>query len=449
MSVGIRPIQQTVLNVATCSTLSPLNMLQVAETYCVGENLIYSVATTASLPSATNNKGRLVYVEENNLYRVSDGVTWSGDFTTTQRGTAWAWGNAALGRLGDGTTVNKSSPVSVLAGFTDWCQVSGGYQHGLGLRQNGTVWAWGNASCGRLGDNCITNRSSPVSVVGGFTDWCQVSAGREHSLGVRTNGTAWAWGINTLGHLGDGTIVNKSSPVSVVGGFTDWCQVSAGSCHSLGLRTNGSAWAWGFNSLATLGDGTTVTRSSPVSVVGGFTDWCQVSAGGCHSLGVRTDCTAWAWGGNTAGQLGDGTTIPKSSPVSVIGGFTDWCQVSAGVCHSLGLRKNYIVWAWGCNTTGQLGDGTTVSKSSPVSVVGGFTDWCQISAGSSSSNALRTNGTIWSWGANGSGGLGDGTTVNKSSPVSVVGGFTDWFQVSNGSGHIFAIRSQKGFGIND
>jgi len=249
---------------------------------------------------------------------------------------AWAWGNNNNGRLGDGTTIQRSSPVSVAGGFTDWVQISG-YNHSLGIRANGTSWAWGYNRYGRLGDGTTTYRSSPVSVVGGFTDWVQVSAGG-HSLGLRANGTAWAWGGSARGQLGNNTTINRSSPVSVIGGFTDWVQVSAGGAHSLGLRANGTAWAWGFDNYGQLGDDTTISKSSPISVVGGFTDWVQVSAGGAHSLGLRANGTAWGWGSNGSGRLGDGTTITRSSPVSVVGGFTDWIQVSAGATHSLGIR---------------------------------------------------------------------------------------------------------------
>jgi alpha-tubulin suppressor-like RCC1 family protein len=305
---------------------------------------IRTVFTFGDLPSAASNEGLLVFVTADERLYWSTGTYWYNIVTNDNEEIVYAWGrncaSAGSGRLGDGTIVNRSSPVSVIGGFTDWCQVSGGYVHSLGVRSNGTAWAWGNNCSGRLGDGTTVTKSSPVSVIGGFTDWCQVSAGDNHSLGVRCNGTAWAWGLNSVGFLGDGTImVNKSSPVSVIGGFTDWCQVSAGDSHSLGVRCNGTAWAWGSNVSGRLGDGTTVNRSSPVSVIGGFTDWCQVSAGFYHSLGVRTDGTAWAWGLNSVGFLGDGTTVDKSSPVSVIGGFADWCQVSAGCNHSFGLRK--------------------------------------------------------------------------------------------------------------
>jgi alpha-tubulin suppressor-like RCC1 family protein len=382
---------------------------------------------------------------------VGGAVTLTIDPPIVYNNSAWSWGqnkffSTPSGKLGDNTTVDKSSPVSVVGGFTDWCQISAGKAfvgHSVAVRTNGTAWAWGAASVGQLGDGTTANKSSPVSVVGGYTDWCQVSAGADHSLGLRTNGTAWAWGYGGTGKLGDNTVANKSSPVSVVGGFTDWSQVSAGYIHSLGLRTNGTAWGWGQGSNGKLGDNTTVDKSSPVSVVGGFTDWCQVSAGKRHSVAVRTNGTAWAWGCNTCGILGDNTTANKSSPVSVVGGFTDWCQVSAGGSyHSVAVRQNSTIWSWGRNYRGELGDNTGTARSSPVSVVGGFTDWCQVSAGTSAhSVAVRTNGTAWSWGAGFYGAIGDNTTVSKSSPVSVIGGFTDWCQVSAGNYFSLAIRS--------
>jgi alpha-tubulin suppressor-like RCC1 family protein len=179
--------------------------------------------------------------------------------------------------------------VSVIGGFTDWSQVAAGFTHSLAIRTNGTAWAWGNGGSGRLGNTSCDARSSPVSVAGGFTDWCQVSGGDQQSIGIRTTGTAWAWGGNFCGILGNNGTNDQISPVQVVGGFTDWCQAAAGGNQSLGLRTNGTIWAWGFNSVGMLGNNSTAARSSPVSVVGGFTDWCQISAGSSHSLGLRSN----------------------------------------------------------------------------------------------------------------------------------------------------------------
>ena len=156
-------------------------------------------------------------------------------FASGSNGTLWAWGRNTVGRLGDNTTINKSSPVSVVGGFTDWCQVSAGTYAFFAIRSNGTLWSWGSGACGALGDNTTTNKSSPVSVVGGFTDWCRVSGGTSHAVAVRTNGTAWTWGCNGEGRLGDGTVTDRSSPVSVLGGFANWADVAAGNKSSGGL----------------------------------------------------------------------------------------------------------------------------------------------------------------------------------------------------------------------
>lgn len=449
MTVGIQPlIDEVNTNIAgELTTLEQLQFASVVQDFDQG--FTKCVANCAALPAAADNKGRWIFLQDVCSYRWSDGAAWSSDFASIEQNIAFSFGCNNVGQLGDGTTVNKSSPASVVGDVLYWCQVSAGDGFGIGVRSDMTAWGWGCNNGGRLGDCTTSDRIIPRQVVGGFTDWCQVSAGNAHSLGLRQNGTIWGWGGSGTGAVGDNTTVAKSSPVLVVGGFTDWCQVSAGDDHSLGLRQNGTAWGWGQASGGRLGDGTAAVRLSPVSVVGGFTDWCQVSAGLLHSLGVRTNGTLWAWGCNIFGPLGDNTTVAKSSPVSVVGGFTDWCQVSAGANHSLGVRQNGTAWGWGGGDQGRLGDGTTVTNSSPVSVIGGFTDWCQVSAGQVHSLGVRQNGTAWAWGQGSAGRLGYGTVANKSSPVSIAGGLTGWRCVSthtNGS-HSLAVRSAstKGF----
>ena len=447
MTVAVNPLVDAV-NTKVSGTLTPLEELQLASVVKdFDQGFTKCVANCAALPAAANNKGRWIFLQDVCSYRWSDGTAWSNDFSSAQQNIAFAWGLNTLSALGDGTTVARSSPVSTVGDVLYWSDVSAGGCHSLGIDTNGSAWGWGDGSAGKLGDYTGADRVIPRKVAGGFTDWCQVSAGRDHSLGVRRNGTVWGWGSNSSGGLGDLSVTARCSPVLIRGGFTDWCQVSAGDSFSLGVRSNGTAWGWGQGSTGRLGDNTVTNRSSPVSVVGGFTDWCQVSAGCTHSLGVRTNGTAWAWGSNGCGRLGDNTTDAKSSPVSVVGGFTDWCQVSAGCDHSLGVRTNGTAWAWGTATNGRLGNNDTVSTSSPVSVVGGFTDWCQVSAGLGHSLGVRQNGTAWAWGCGSNGRLGDGTTTIKSSPVSVVGGFTNWRQVSAGLAFSLAIRSVnvKGF----
>jgi alpha-tubulin suppressor-like RCC1 family protein len=433
---NLQILLQESINQAT-DTIDWLLLSKALESLRMGQ--IRTVATYANLPDAATNEGLLVFVTADERLYWSTGTDWY-NLIDENRGLAWSWGENSTGQLGNNTTTNVSSPISVVGGFTDWCQISSYRNHNLALRSNGTLWGWGCNDTGQLGNNTTTSRSSPVSVVGGFSDWSQVNTGGGHSLALRSDGSLWSWGGNTFGQLGDNTTANRSSPVSVAGVFSDWCHVNAGFAHSLAIRTNGTLWAWGLNSVGMLGDDTITNRSSPVLVVGGFTDWCQVSAGYVHSVAVRTNGTLWAWGCNDSGRLGNNTTTNRSSPVSVVGGFTDWCQVSAGGDHSLAIRTNGTLWAWGYNGAGRLGDNTITTRSSPVSIVGGFTDWCQVSAGYVHSVAVRTNGTLWAWGCNDSGRLGNNTTTNRSSPVSVVGGFTDWCQVSAGCVHSSALR---------
>ena len=440
-------IQTCINNLTSGSDITEMVVLA-AETNDVTVDRSIPVAETCNLPDLVANTisvGTVFFVQSLCIPVVAGVGCWMTldnrvlrqDYVAAD---VWSWGLNNFGQLGDNSIVNKSSPISVVGGYTDWCQISASCEFALSVRTNGTAWSWGCNNVGMLGDNTIVSKSSPVSVIGGFTDWCQINAGVFHSIAVRTNGTAWAWGCNGQGRLGDNTVVNKSSPVSVVGGFTDWCQVSAGVGSSLGVRTNSSIWTWGCNSFSNLGDNTSVSKSSPVSVVGGFTDWCNASMRYCSSLALRQNGSLWGWGLNDLGQLGDNTVTNRSSPVSVVGGFTDWCQVSSGDKFSMAIRQNGTIWSWGRAAAGILGDNTTVSKSSPVSVVGGFTDWCQVCGGRVHTVAVRLNGTAWAWGQNLCGKLGDNTTVSKSSPVSVVGGFTDWCQVSAGGDNSLGIR---------
>lgn len=408
---------------------------------------VYSVPCLASLPTACLNTGRMVYIEDIGEYRYSTGVEWSNNFSSELSNfSAWTWGANNTGQLGDISTISSNSPVSVMGSFIDWCQVSAGDCHSLGLKTDGTIWAWGFNTTGQLGDNTTSNRSSPVLVAGGFTDWCYISSGKFHNVALTQTGVAWAWGCNSFGRLGDNTLADSSSPVSVAG-VSNWFRVSSGGSHNLGLRVTDTVWSWGFNGNGELGDGTTDSKSSPVSIIGGFTDWCAISAGGNHSLAIRFNGTAWAWGLNSSGQLGDGTTTNQSSPVSVIGGFTDWCQMGSGCIHSLGIRSNGTLWSWGENISSQLGNGSAISSSSPVSVIGGFTNWCQASAGFNHSLAVRTDGSIWTWGSNlcNQLGLGVSDSINRSSPVSITGNLTNWCQVAAGSNHNIALKSSTGF----
>jgi alpha-tubulin suppressor-like RCC1 family protein len=445
---------KTIIDKANAKITAGLTEEEIMQLSVINDSITkskFTVAFLGDLPSAGDNAGRLAYVEENFSYYFSDGVVWLNDFKSVlEISAAAAWGNNSGSKLGTvGLAGERSSPTMVSGGITNWSVVSAGWDHSLGLTLSGIIYTWGAGSSGQLGNGLGSGSvGEPVTVVGGITNWSAGSAGRFHSLGLRANGVIYAWGRGANGQLGDGTAINRSSPVIVVGGITNWSTISAGRYFSLGLTNTGVLYAWGAGASGRLGDGTAISRSSPVTVVGGITNWSAISAVGGHSLGLTSSGVLYAWGENLFGTLGDGTTINKSSPVTVVGGITNWSAVSAGGYHSLALTDTGVLYAWGLNNNGQLGtnEPTFLNKSSPVTVVVGITNWSAISAGDLHSLGLTNTGVIYAWGAGSNGRLGNNSTISRSSPVTVVGGITSWSQISAGLNHSLAIyQIQKGF----
>ena len=205
----------------------------------------------------------------------------------------------------------------------------------------GGLWLWGYGVFGGLGDNTITNRSSPVQTVSGGTNWKQVAGGQNHTAAIKTDGTLWLWGYNNAGQLGDNSITHRSSPVQTVSGGTNWKLVAAGTYSTVAIKTDGTLWTWGRNSVGELGDNTRTHRSSPVQTISGGTNWKQV-AGGNHTVAIKTDGTLWTWGNNSYGALGDNSTTNRSSPVQTVSGGTNWKQVSCGAgYHTFAIRDQW------------------------------------------------------------------------------------------------------------
>ena len=340
----------------------------------------------------------------------------------------------------------RSSPVSVVGGFTDWVDVVSGRYHTHGLRENGTIWGWGRNNDGEIGDGTQVNKSSPVLVAGGFVDWVQVTAGPFVAGGRREDGTLWTWGRNADGQLGDGTVERRSSPVSIVGGFTDWVHISCGYIGG-GIRSNGEIWMWGGGFSMGLGDGDTIRKSSPVSILGGFTDWTDLVNGYNSTLAIRQNGSAWGWGENWAGQLGDGTVERRSSPVSIVGGFSDWIAIdiatSSGHPFSAGIRGGEGLYAWGSNMNWIFGvDQATIDyRSSPASVVNGsgFNDWIGVEASAIHTNTLRPTGQ-WFQSGLGNGGY---TFGDQPEPTEIPSGYSDWVRIGSGYWNTFAIRGDS------
>jgi alpha-tubulin suppressor-like RCC1 family protein len=356
-------------------------------------------------------------------------------------GSAWNWGQGTSGALGQGTvSVGRSSPVSVVGGHSFIKIKSGGQDQSMALKADGTVWTWGIASSGQLGNNLNTARSSPVSVVGNHS-FINISAGNNFNLALKADGGAWGWGLATSGQLGEIQVLsNRSSPVSVVGGHS-FVRLVAGAVNSYGLKADGSIWAWGDKSFGGLGNGTDSYQKSPISVVGGHS-FTSVKAGLVFAVSLKSDGSAWSWGLNNNGMLGDTTSIAKSSPVSVVGGHSfAVLSNTIGQFNAGALKADGSAWIWGVGSSGELGNNTASSPGSPTSVVGSHS-FTVLSVGASGSRALKADGSVWSWGSATSGRLGNNdSTVNRSSPVSVVGGHSFIKISSYGAGSVFALKA--------
>ncbi|CAB4124386.1 Regulator of chromosome condensation (RCC1) repeat [uncultured Caudovirales phage] len=345
----------------------------------------------------------------------------------------WVAGYNANGRLGDGTTINKSSPVTTAGSNSTWRSLAEGGNHTLMLKTDGTLWACGISNFGQLGDGTTISKTSPVTTAGGGTNWKQIVAGQLHSHGIKTDGTLWSWGQGSTGQLGDNSTGTAQSPITVSGGGTTWQQVSAAATSSGAVKTDGTLWTWGNNTNGQLGIGTTVSRSSAGTTAGGGTNWKTVACGGTFTTAIKNDGTLWSWGQNLYGALGDGTTLDKSSPGTTAGGGVTWGTISCGYYHVQSIKTDGTLWSWGRSQTGQVGDGTTLPKSSPGTTAGGGTNWKQVASGLQHSIALKTDGTLWAWGQNQLNQLGDGTTLDSSSPGTTFGSGTNWKSVGGGT----------------
>ncbi|MCP8614531.1 InlB B-repeat-containing protein, partial [Bifidobacterium asteroides] len=351
-------------------------------------------------------------------------------------GNLYAWGSNGSGQLGDGTTTSRDRPVMVQKpqgapqGFT-WKQASLGNAFTAAIGSDGNLYAWGLNSSGQLGDGTTTSRSTPTLVAKpqgaaqGFA-WKQASLGGAHAAAIGTDGQLYAWGGNGNGQLGDGTATSRTTPTLVAkpqgapAGFA-WKQASLGNGHSAAIGSDGQLYAWGGNYYGQLGDGTATSRSTPVMVgkpqgaPQGFA-WKQASLGNAFTAAIGSDGNLYAWGLNSSGQLGDGTTTSRSTPApagkpqGAAKGFA-WQQASLGCNHAAAIGTDGQLYTWGSNSSGQLGDGTTTSRSTPApagkpqGAPQGFA-WQQASLGDGATAAIGTDGNLHTWGSNSSGQLG-------------------------------------------
>ena len=378
------------------------------------------------------------------------------------QGTVSAWGHNDLGQLGNGTYtttppygVPTPETVSGLSGVT---AIAAGNFHSLALKSDGTLWAWGYNYSGQLGDGMFTPQPlfgipTPAQVLGsgggGYLTGVTAVAASFHSLALKSDSTVWTWGYNVGGQLGDGTRTDRNAPVQVIG-LSGVTAVAAGGFHSLALKSDGTVWTWGYNFNGQLGNGTYTDSNTPIQV-SGLSGVLAIAGGYLHSLALKSDGTVWAWGENVYGELGNGTYSTAAhgginTPVQVLG-LTGVMAIAGTGFHSLALKSDGTVWAWGLNLYGELGNGTYTTTSpdgiaTPVHVlgpggVGYLTNITSIAVGLYDSLALKSDGTVWAWGLNFNGEI--------ATPVQVlgldgVGYLTGVRAISGGQSHSLALR---------
>jgi alpha-tubulin suppressor-like RCC1 family protein len=318
-------------------------------------------------------------------------------------GYLWAWGSNGSGQLGDNTWARKSSPVSI-KNDTKFQSISAGTAHSLGIDVSGCIWSWGRSDEGQVGDGTRITRNTPVKIMIGVK-FKSISTDMNHSLAIDVSGNLWAWGYNCAGQVGDGTLISRLSPVKIMDGIKFKC-IATGGNHSLAIDVSGNLWAWGYNNAGQIGDGTFINRLYPVKIMEG-TKFISVSAGFCSSLAIDSSGKIWAWGDNSHGQLGDNTRIQRITPVKIKNDTKFSFISTGGFGHSLAIDILGNLWAWGENGVGQLGDGTNIPRNSPVPIKSG-TKFKIVSAGWNHSSAVDLLGNIWTWGESSDGQLGNG-----------------------------------------
>ncbi|WP_088315818.1 fibronectin type III domain-containing protein [Kineosporia sp. R_H_3] len=389
---------------------------------------------------------------------VSGGGTWlsvdAGENTTCgikSDQSLWCWGYGGAGEMGDGTTTSRDVPNAVPAtGVTTWAQVSVGQNHVCARKTDSSLWCWGSGGSGRLGNGGTSNQSSPVQVTAG-TAYSTVSAGYDSTCAVRTSDAAIrCWGNGLYGALGNGATADSSTPVTVSGGLS-WATVSVADHYACGVTTAGSLYCWGYNGYGNLGDGTTTDRTTPVRESTSATTWATAGMSPAsssapalmtwqnHTCAVRTTGALYCWGYNGSGQLGDGTTSQRLSPVQA-GSSTAWRSVSGGFSTTCGLRSDQAVWCSGDDGSAQLGMYYNNSAGSPTPLIAPATAFTAGATGYHGGCGVRGDGTLWCWGYGFYGQVGDAATTTRYAPVQA-GAASTWRSVSAGTYAVCAVRT--------
>lgn len=315
-----------------------------------------------------------------------------------------------------------------------WNQISAGYEHSAGIKSDGTLWTWGKNTAGQLGDGTTTNRLD-LTQIGTDTNWTMVSASQTHTVALKSNGTMWSWGTAS------GQVTNFSSTLLVptqIGTDTDWAYINTSDGLTFAIKTNGELWTWGADNYGRIGRVANGALPAKVITTGGQV-WVEAGGSATHSVGLKSDGTIWAWGNGADGRLGNSSFVSQVTPVQV-GTATDWKSIKAGADHCIAVKTTGTLWVWGKNDVGQLGTGSYASPIIYPVQIGGLTTWDKISAGYYHNLAIRINGTLWSWGSNTFGQLGIGNFTTNVNPIQV-GTLTNYTSIEAGYLHSSALTT--------
>lgn len=295
-------------------------------------------------------------------------------------------------------------------------KLSAGETHSCALTPDGTAWCWGSDSDGQLGNGpaIVSNRVTKVlEPSGSLSPFTKISVGSSYVCAIKADGTAWCWGDDTDGKLGNGAGLTADqdapSPVSL-SGYT-WSDISAGESHACGITTDGTAWCWGRDNNGQVGNGAGGSTVVPVQV-SDSDKWVSISAGQRASCGIKTDGTAWCWGDDTGGMLGDDTALASKTVPVPVAEPGPWVKISNGLQHTCGIKADGSAWCWGTNTNGELGVGSAGNRTLPTPV-NGEGPWIDIVAAHEArvSCGVKADGSAWCWGLDTNGRLGNGTTL--------------------------------------
>jgi alpha-tubulin suppressor-like RCC1 family protein len=354
------------------------------------------------------------------------------------------WGDNRYGQLGDGTTTQRTAPVDVSGLSSGVTAIAAGYYHTCALTAGGGVKCWGNNGNGQLGDGTTAQRTTPVDVSGLTSGVAAIVAGASHTCALTAGGGVKCWGDNWYGQLGDGTTTDRTTPVDVSGLSSGVAAIAAGAWHTCALTVGGGVKCWGYNYYGQLGDGTTTDGHTPVDVSGLTSDVAAIAAGTSHTCALTSGGGVKCWGHNGSGQLGDGTWTQRTTPVDVSGPTSGVVAIAAGDSHTCALTAGGGVKCWGANWAGQLGDGTTTWRNTPVEVSGLSSGVAAIAAGAWHTCALTAGGGVQCWGYNSNGQLGNRKFGYRAIPVDVSGLANGAVRIAAGDSHTCALTAGGG-----